>query len=235
MRDVEQWLRARLDARRGTGLRSDVAIALSLGLDPGEGGAFGRPPNTGAGSATRAAAVLVPLVIRGAPQTDDGAAGETDADGKAAPLRGLTVMLTRRTDHLHHHAGQVSFPGGRLEEDDDGPVAAALRETVEETGLPAERVSVLGTLDDYVTITGFRVTPVVGLVRPPFTLAPDPFEVAEVFEVPLPFLLDPANHQTVRRTVNGKPRPYYAMPYQGYYIWGATAGMLMNLYHVLRD
>lgn len=210
MREVEQWLRDRLTERQGTGLRSDVAIALSLGLDPADGPGLGRPSAAG----TRAAAVLVPLVQR---------------DG------GLTVMLTRRTDHLHHHAGQISFPGGRLEEEDDGPVACALRETTEETGLETRHVTIAGIMDDYVTVTGFRVTPVVGLVRPPFDLAPDPFEVAEVFEVPLAFLMDPANHQKVQRTINGKSRPYYAIPYQTYYIWGATAGMLMNLYNVLRD
>lgn len=206
----KEWLSERLATRQGRGLRSDVAIALSLGLDPADGPRLGRPASEG----TRAAAVLVPLVQR---------------EG------GPRVMLTRRTDHLHHHAGQISFPGGRLEDGDDGPVACALRETVEETGLDPRHVTVVGLLDDYVTVTGFRVTPVVGLVQPPFTLSPDPFEVAEVFEVPLAFLLDPVNHQKVARTVNGKPRPYYAIPYESYYIWGATAGMLMNLYNVLRD
>lgn len=210
MQVTEQWLRDRLSTRQGSGLRSDVAIALSLGLDPAEGSTLGRP----SGEGTRPAAVLVPLVQR---------------------PDGLQVMLTRRTDHLHHHAGQISFPGGRQEDSDDGPIGCALRETVEETGLDARHVTVLGTLDEYVTVTGFRVIPVVGLVQPPFTLAPDPFEVAEVFEVPLAFVMNPQNHQKVARTVNGRPRPYYAIPYETYYIWGATAGMLMNLYNVLRD
>lgn len=203
----------RLEAKRGRGLRSDVAIAQALGADlsalPGQ--AYGRP---GDDRPTRAAAVLVPLVNR--PQ-------------------GLTVLFTRRTEHLANHAGQVSFPGGRLEDADDGPVACALRETEEETGLPPACVDVLGSLDDYVTVTGFRVVPVVGLVHPPFVLTPDPFEVAEVFEVPLAFILDPANHQRVDRTVKGRSRPYYAMPFEGHYIWGATAGMLINLYRVLTD
>jgi 8-oxo-dGTP pyrophosphatase MutT (NUDIX family) len=162
----------------------------------------------------RGAAVLVPLVDR---------------------PEGLHVLLTQRTDHLAHHAGQVSFPGGRLEDHDDGSVACALREAEEETGLPPGCVDVLGFLDDYVTVTGFRVVPVVGLVSPPFTLRPDPFEVAEVFEVPLDFLLDPANHQRVDRVIEGRSRPFYAMPYGRHYIWGATAGMLINLSRVLRD
>ncbi|MFA7430829.1 MAG: CoA pyrophosphatase, partial [Rhodospirillaceae bacterium] len=131
--------------------------------------------------------------------------------------------------------GQVSFPGGRLEDDDHGPIACALREAEEETGLPPECVDVLGFLDDYVTVTGFRVVPVVGLVAPPFALRPDPFEVAEVFEVPLAFLVDPANHQRVDRVIEGRSRPFYAMPYGRHYIWGATAGMLINLSRVLRD
>jgi len=145
---------------------------------------------------------------------------------------GMTVMLTRRTAHLNKHAGQVSFPGGRVEHDEDA-LAAALRETDEEIGLDPALVDVLGRLDDYVTITGFRVTPFVGLIAPGFTVTPDPFEVAEIFEVPLAFLLDPANHQRHSRVVDGRERPYYAMPYNDHYIWGATAGMLMNLYEVL--
>lgn len=194
----------RLQERRGLGLRSDIAIAQALGASD-----LSRPP---AEQALRPAAVLVPLVER--PQ-------------------GLTVLLTRRTDHLHHHAGQISFPGGRLEDDDADAIACALREAQEETGLNPRQVEILGTLDTYVTITRFTVTPVVAAVRPPFDLSPDPFEVADVFEVPLSFVLDPANHQKVARTINGQLRPYYAIPYQDYYIWGATAGMLINLSHVL--
>jgi 8-oxo-dGTP pyrophosphatase MutT (NUDIX family) len=160
----------------------------------------------------RRAAVLVPVVSRG---------GD------------LSVLLTRRTAHLHDHAGQISFPGGRAEPHDPTPAATALRETEEETGVSAGRIEVLGTLSDYVTVTGYRVTPVVGLLRAPFDLQPDAFEVAEVFEVPLPFLLDPANHQRNAVVVQGFRRHYYAMPYRGYYIWGATAGMLMNLHAYL--
>lgn len=144
----------------------------------------------------------------------------------------LTVLFTRRTAHLHDHAGQISFPGGRTEGDESAR-ETALRETAEEIGLAADRIEVLGTLTDYTTVTGYRVTPVVGLVRTPFELKPDEFEVAEIFEVPLAFLLDPSNHQRNQVVTDGVERHYYAMPYGPYYIWGATAGMLMNLYAFL--
>lgn len=146
---------------------------------------------------------------------------------------GFTVLLTRRTDHLNNHAGQVSFPGGRLETGET-PEDAALRETFEEIGLVQSHVELIGRLDDYVTGTGFCVAPLVGFVRPPFDLSPDPFEVAEVFEVPLAFLLDPANHQLCEKDVHGNPRRYFAIPYGRHHIWGATAGMLMNLYEILK-
>lgn len=160
------------------------------------------------------AAVLVPLIDR--PQ-------------------GLTVLLTHRTNHLLHHPGQVSFPGGRIEPGDDSPEATALRETHEETGLEPRHVHLIGRLDPYITRTGFVVIPVVGVIRPPFTIMPDPHEVAEVFEVPLAFLLDPRNHQRCQSEFDGVVRYFYAMPYGRHYIWGATAGMLMNLYEFLRD
>lgn len=160
------------------------------------------------------AAVLVPLVLRA-----------------EAPA----VLLTRRTDHLHHHPGQISFPGGRVEAGDASSVATALRETYEEIGLGADRIELLGALPDYLTGTGFRVTPVVGLVHPPFELALDAFEVAEAFEVPLSHFLDPANHQRHSMQVEGRTRHFHAMPYGDYYIWGATAGMLMSLYRALSD
>lgn len=159
------------------------------------------------------AAVLVPVIER--PQ-------------------GLSVLFTQRTAHLNDHAGQVSFPGGRCEPSDPSPVFTALRETEEEIGLDPARVEVLGLLPEYRTGTGFTVTPVVGLVHPPFDLNPDSFEVAEVFETPLDFLLDPANHQRHSMEIGGVVRHYYAMPYQGYFIWGATAGMLVSLYRLLR-
>lgn len=146
---------------------------------------------------------------------------------------GLTVLLTRRTDHLQHHPGQVSFPGGHIEHHDSNAVAAALRETEEEIGLPAAHIDVIGRLDTYVTRTGFEVTPVVAMIKPPFELAPDPHEVAEVFEVPLAFLMDPANHQRHIRELEGIKRFFYAMPYRDHFIWGATAGMIVDLYQVL--
>ena len=157
----------------------------------------------------RPAAVLVPIVLR-----------------EPEP----TLLLTRRTDHLHHHPGQVSFPGGRVEAQDTSPIETALRETEEEISLARHHVELLGCLPQYRTGTGFDVTPVVGLVTPPFELSPDAFEVAEVFEVPLSFLLDEANHQLHRVEVRGKLREYYAMPYGDYFIWGATAGMIVSLY-----
>jgi len=140
-----------------------------------------------------------------------------------------TVLLTQRTAHLRDHAGQISFPGGRVEAEDLSPIHTALRETEEEIGLSRERIQVLGFLPEYRTGTGFRVTPVVALVLPPFDIQPDPFEVAEVFEVPLAFLLDPANHQQHSVHYRGALRQYFAMPYGDYFIWGATAGMIRSL------
>lgn len=160
----------------------------------------------------RPAAVLVPVVRR-----EDG----------------LTVLFTRRTAHLHDHAGQISFPGGRVEPGDRSAAETALRESGEEIGLEPARVEILGELHEYVTVTGYRVSPVVGLVTPPLDLRPDDFEVAEVFEVPLRFLLDPSNHQRNRVINEGRERLYFAVPYGQHYIWGATAGMLMNFYGFL--
>ena len=146
---------------------------------------------------------------------------------------GLTVLLTLRTLHLHDHAGQISFPGGRIDPGDTDAAAAALRETEEEVGLKPERVRLVGRLDTYVTRTGYQVTPLVGLVEPPLDLAIDPEEVAEAFEVPLGFLLDPANRQRDSRFYQGMERYFWAMPFGRHYIWGATAGMLVNLAEVL--
>jgi 8-oxo-dGTP pyrophosphatase MutT (NUDIX family) len=147
----------------------------------------------------------------------------------------ITMLLTQRTAHLTDHAGQISLPGGRAEPDDASAIETALRESEEEIGLARDRVEVLGTLPDHFTGTGYRVTPVVGLVHPPFDLRADPFEVAEIFEVPLAFLMDGMNHQ--RRSITlpgGGRRTFYAMPYERFFIWGATAGMLRNLFHFLR-
>jgi 8-oxo-dGTP pyrophosphatase MutT (NUDIX family) len=161
----------------------------------------------------RLASVLVPLVLRD---------------------EGLQVMLTQRTAHLHDHAGQISFPGGRVEKTDLSVMDAALRETEEETGLPRHLVEIIGQLPDYFTSTGFRIVPLVGLVQTGFTPVPDPFEVAEVFEVPLAFLMDPHNHHlhSVELPHNGR-RTYYSMQWQQYFVWGATAGMLRDLYRFL--
>jgi 8-oxo-dGTP pyrophosphatase MutT (NUDIX family) len=177
----------------------------------------------------RVAAVLVPLVVRN---------------------HGLTVLLTQRADHLNDHAGQVSFPGGRQEPFDADATATALREAQEEVGLEPSRVEILGALPDYLTGTGFCVTPVISLVHPPFALEMDTLEVAEVFEVPLAFLMDPANHEERVFRYEGGERRFFAMPYprsksagasgQGvsevgghHFIWGATAAMLRNLYRFL--
>lgn len=142
--------------------------------------------------------------------------------------QGFNVLLTRRTDHLQHHAGQVSFPGGRVESSDQGPVDTALREAEEEVGLPRQQVEVVGYLDPYQTVTGFLVTPVVGFIQPPVIPQPDPHEVAEVFEVPLAVVLDRHNHQRHSRVYRGQRRYFYVLPYQDYYIWGATAAMLVG-------
>lgn len=159
-----------------------------------------------------AAAVLVPIVLRES---------------------GLTILLTQRTAHLRDHAGQVSFPGGRCESDDAGPEATAVREAQEEVGLEPQQIEVIGRLPEYRTGTGFSITPVVGLVQTPLNLKLDDFEVAEVFEPPLDFLLDPVNHQRHQIEVRGSLREYWAMPWRGYYIWGATAGMLVSLHRFL--
>lgn len=149
------------------------------------------------------------------------------------------MLLTQRADHLNDHAGQISFPGGRREPFDRDATATALREAKEEIGLAAERVEILGALPDYLTGTGFCVTPVVGLVHPPFTVQADTFEVAEIFEVPLAFVMNPANHQVRVFRWEGGERRFFAMPYPNgepgghYFIWGATAGMFRNLYRFL--
>jgi 8-oxo-dGTP pyrophosphatase MutT (NUDIX family) len=146
---------------------------------------------------------------------------------------GLAVLLTERSQHLTDHPGQISFPGGRQEPDDVDPIATALRETEEEIGLPRALVQVIGRLDTYVTGTGYSVTPIVGLIRPPFPIEANPVEVADVFEVPLGFIVDPDNHQCHSREFQGATRHYYVIPYQQRNIWGATAGMLVNLARLL--
>jgi 8-oxo-dGTP pyrophosphatase MutT (NUDIX family) len=165
-------------------------------------------------------------------------------EGKATPAavlvplvnrpEGLTVLLTERSAHLPDHPGQISFPGGRIDPDDASASAAALREAQEEVGLPPRAVTVLGELSGYETVTGYRVHPIVGWVEPPFDLVPDPVEVADVFEVPLAFLLEPANQQRHFRMLGAMRRDFFAIPYRERYIWGATAAMLMILDRTLR-
>lgn len=160
----------------------------------------------------RAASVLVPLVERS---------------------EGLNILLTQRAGHLSCHAGQISFPGGRLEIRDNGPLACALRETEEEIGLPRSQVRPLGQLETYITRTGFEITPFVGALEPPLELKPDPGEVEEIFEVPLSFVLNEQNCRTESREFRGQQRYFYVYPYGERYIWGATAGMLKNLCELL--
>lgn len=150
-----------------------------------------------------------------------------------AAVPGPTVIFTKRAAGLADHAGEISFPGGRIEPHDADPIAAALRETGEELGLPADRVEILGALDFYETRTGFRVAPVVGLLTGPFDLRPDPREVAEVLEVPFAHLLDPVNYRRHEAEAGGVRRQFHAIPFGGHIIWGATAGMLMNLREIM--
>jgi 8-oxo-dGTP pyrophosphatase MutT (NUDIX family) len=144
-----------------------------------------------------------------------------------------TVVFTQRTAHLADHAGQISFPGGRCDEGDGTPERTALREAEEEVGIAADRVEILGRLPEYRTSTGYCVTPVVGWAEPPLTFRPDPHEVADVFEVPLAFLLDSGNHRYESAFYKGRMRKYWAMPYGERFIWGATAGMLVTFHRIL--
>ncbi len=164
------------------------------------------------GARVTEAAVLVPLVNRES---------------------GVQILLTQRTEHLRDHGGQVSFPGGRVEAGDASREATALREMQEEIGLGADCVTLLGRLPGYEIPSGFRITPVVGWIEPPFAVAPDPFEVADIFEAPLDYFLDPANYQRREYHFRGRHRHYLAIPWQGRYIWGATAGMLYSLCRLL--
>lgn len=166
----------------------------------------------GAGEHLRRAAVLIPLVAR---------------------PEGVTVLLTRRTSTLAAHAGQISFPGGRLEPEDRDARDTALRETEEETGLSPTQIALLGALEEYGTVSGFRVTPIIGIVTPPFTLVPDPIEVDEVFEVPLAFILDPVNRRHAVEKRDGIERDIYEILYGDYRIWGFTARLLVRLADVI--
>lgn len=159
------------------------------------------------GQVTMEAAVLIPVVERPSP----------------------TVILTTRREHLKRHAGQVAFPGGRIDPEDDGPIDAALREAEEEIALPRDAVDVIGETDHYRTITGFHVTPVLGVVPPDLPLVPHDGEVADLFEVPLDFLFEPGNHVEQTVEFQGQNRTYFEMHYEGRRIWGATAAMIVNL------
>ncbi|MEM7508162.1 MAG: CoA pyrophosphatase [Pseudomonadota bacterium] len=188
-------------------------ITAALALGPlGDRSDFDLMPETRErylnGRKTRPAAVLCGLI-----QREDG----------------LHVVLTERAAHLKEHAGQISFPGGKVDPADPGPKATALREAEEEIGLPAHQIDLLGPLDDYVTGTAFRVTPFVGLVDVGWQPVLDPGEVARVFETPLDFLMDSGNRLRHAYTRDGMTRYYYAMPWNDHYIWGATAGMLKGL------
>ncbi|SDP08200.1 8-oxo-dGTP pyrophosphatase MutT, NUDIX family [Filomicrobium insigne] len=147
----------------------------------------------------------------------------------------LSVLLTVRSDHLPNHAGQISFPGGKLEERDAGPAAAAMREADEEIGLDPRFIEPVGFLDWYRTGSGYVISPLVALIKPGYTLKADPGEVTDIFEVPLPFLLDVANHQRHSRISRGRQKHFYAMTYGERYIWGATAGIIKNLHERLTD
>jgi 8-oxo-dGTP pyrophosphatase MutT (NUDIX family) len=163
-------------------------------------------------AAARPAAVLVPAVAR---------------------ALGVTLLLTQRAQHLRDHSGQIAFPGGKIDATDATPLAAALREAQEEIGLSPNDVTPIGYLDTYLTTTGYRIVPVVGLVDAAATLAIDKREVDEIFEVPLEFLMDPQNHQRHTRPFRGMSRRYYAIPFGDRYIWGVTAGIIRNLYERL--
>ncbi len=211
---VIERLAGRQPGRRGFGGADDPAEAAYLRRVV-RGDHDLNPDMTPPSVDLRPAAVLVPLVDH---------------------PHGMSVLLTQRTPHLTKHAGQISFPGGSVDEEDRDAIAAALREAEEEVGLPRDRVSIVGRLDTYVTGTGFEITPVVGIVAPPYDPSIDPFEVAEAFEVPLSFVIDRRNHQMVERPAGGRRRGYFfLLPYEGRNIWGATAGMLVNLAEVLAD
>src|SRR5690606_25731455 len=197
-------------------IRYRLGRAHARGLVGRDGGAL--PGDEGAGAGPRGAAATP-------------AAGPA---GLADRPRGPAPPLPQRTDHLRDRAGQICFPGGRIEPTDESPAAAALREAEEEIGLDPARVATIGELPVYQTVTGFRIHPVVGWISPPLELRPDPFEVAEAFEVPLHFVLDPDNHRRQSYRRGPVTRGYYVLPYQGRFIWGATAGILVNFARLLR-
>lgn len=209
---------------QGAGAEAQEAVSPSRLTPEGLRERFARPPvwtpelvreRRFTDRAPAPAAVLIPLVVR----------------------ERLGLLLTQRTAHLSTHSGQIAFPGGKVDPEDRDATAAALREAQEEIGLEPVHIEVLGSLPEYVTGTQFHITPVVALVHPGFALLPNPGEVDDVFEVPLEFLMDPVNHRRHGFEWNGEMREWYSMPYQEgateRFIWGATAGMLRNLYRFL--
>jgi 8-oxo-dGTP pyrophosphatase MutT (NUDIX family) len=198
-------------ARARARLTLDVPAALTDPAAPGARGDLDLDPEMWARAgvtASKPAAVLVPIVARAEPM----------------------VLLTQRTQDLSNHAGQVAFPGGKIDPYDESPRHAALREAQEEIGLARDLVEPIGYLDLYLTFSGFRILPLVARVSPGYTLVLNPFEVTEAFEVPLAFLMNVDNHQRNSRDWKGIPREYFAMPFGERYIWGVTAGILRNLY-----
>ena len=200
-----------LSRLRAVLLREPAGASIEAGSDDGVRD-VGREPTRQ--QVLVPAAVLFPIVLR---------------------PTGPTVLLTRRTEQLRDHPGQISFPGGRIDASDRSPEEAALREAMEEVGLNSRHIEIVGFLPEYRTVTGYQVTPVVGFVTPPFDLQPGASEVAEVFEVPLSFLLDSHNHQRHSRETPGGRRYFFAMPYGPYFIWGATAGMIVSLARAMAE
>jgi 8-oxo-dGTP pyrophosphatase MutT (NUDIX family) len=171
------------------------------------------PPNDSPYGELKSAAVLVPLIDH---------------------ANGMSVLLTKRTESLADHSGQIAFPGGRKEVSDHSPEETALRETEEEVGIGRNQIDLIGRLSPYDTRTGYYVMPIIGVVDPPLNLTPEPAEVANIFEVPLDFVLDPANHRLETYKAAKTGRKYRAMPFGEYYIWGLTARILFELADVLR-
>ena len=207
-KDIERFLPAAIEKRARAKLYPEVRLAPE-DLAHSDHHIAGMSPDSAALALSRPAAVLVPIVAR---------------------PEGATLLLTRRSAALRQHAGQIAFPGGKIDDTDDGPLGAAVREAQEEIGLSASDIMPLGYLGPYFSTTGFRITPVVAMVAPDAALSLNPVEVDAVFETPLPFLMDPANHLLHEREWKGAMRRYFAMPFGDHYIWGVTAGIIRMLW-----